>query len=152
MTTGHRDNAGFRRVGSQQKHSIAAVRRGVDSHGRFLGKDAVERGLSYFWNLRRATSFRPHVREFDCRASGKPPRAPATTAPGPGRSGARPSRSGITTERLLEIDARRRAGETLKAIAVSLGITTSAVHYHVRLGGSPSMRAARAASVADRHA
>lgn len=123
--------------GPRRRYGSTALERGTDAQGRFIGKFDIDRGLRFFWSQahRRATA--PIVRDYDGRTSG---------SGGPGVP--RPLGQGLTFEKLRQIHARCRIPGVRKSdVAREFGISNGSLHFHLRAGGSASMRAALAEAV-----
>lgn len=123
---------------NRPRHSAAALSRGTDGAGRFIGKHDFERGWQHFWLAPHRRSSAPMVRsdpvfERDGRL---------------GNSGAkgvpRELRNGLDFDKLREIHRRHAEGETKASLARAFNVTYQSLCFHLK--GSASMKAALASA------
>lgn len=120
-----------REAAMRRKRRVRAtdLRRGIDSQGRFIGPNDIERACAHFWSAPHRRGAAPIVRH------------PDLTFPKACRS---LLRSGLDFGKLREIWRRYAGGkgESKSALARAVGCTRGALNFHLRNGGSASMRAA----------
>lgn len=123
--------------------SAAVQARGIDSAGRFVGPRDLDRAFDFFWSQPCRRGSAPIVRaEFEFG-----PRAHASLNHGGAGRPRSLEKSGLDFEKLRAIFHRYAGGhgETKTALAAEYGVSINTLSFHLRNGGSASMKAALAA-------
>jgi hypothetical protein len=121
----------------RRRHSSAAVARGCDERGRFIGPHDIERGLKFFW-------LAPHRRGAAPIVRADPVFDHALRPGGQGGKG-RPRAGSLDAAQLREMH-RLKVNEkkTNAALAEHFGVKIGTIAYHFRGGQSVALRVALA--------
>lgn len=110
----------------------------VDTFGRFIGPQDIERGIAHFWNAPHRRGSAPIARADPVFA------APSKALPQAGQGGPGKARQlrirGLTLDNLRALHQRHRAGASVAQLAREAGVGYQTLMYHLR--GSPSLHAA----------
>jgi hypothetical protein len=124
----------------RESESAAVRMRGVDSAGRFVGLHDVDRAFDFFWQQPHRRGSAPIVRaEFEFG-----PRAHASLK----HAGGRPCGLDFDTLRAIHQAYAAGCGESRAVLAERYGLHVSTIAFHLKNGGSASMKAALAATKA----
>lgn len=122
----------------RESENVTVRMRGVDSAGRFVGLHDVERAFDFFWSQPHRRGSAPIVRpEFEFG-----PRAQASLK----HAGGRPCGLDFDTLRAIHQAYAGGCGESRAALAERYGVPANTIGFHLRDGGSASMKAALAAT------